>query len=567
MFSFDSQPIVFLGVGYGLLWLTSALALAPAWLRPPSIGRNKHLFLWLALGALAFMRFPILVFNRELNPDESQIITQALTLHQDPVFWRSVDGTTGGPLDSYLLALPGLLGLPFNYIVAHGVALLLVMASLWLLFRTLERWFGEEVARWALMPSLILLAMTQNADLVHYSSEHLPILFLGLLYANYARVLQERLPSPALLYGTGLVAGLVPFGKLQAVPMMACVGLFVVVDLLTRRQMTLPQKARRIAWLLLGGLSFPLLVVLLTLWKGVFDDMMTFYVVANLKYGSGGNPWAGLLRIPAFLAQVAEFSWFIWLSIGLAGLFLLSLIRSRFRVYTDPKIWIFILVLIGFVLLAITRTGSEYKHYLLFLIAPVGLLNGWLLSEIRHAFRSQPNVPALIAAGALAAVLIPYGVRYVNWKQNHEPLNLYVQDSRMLPQSAVTQQVLRYARPGEKLAVWGWECRYYVEAQMPQGVNENHTIRCIFDHPLRDAYRERYVRDLERSRPPVFIDAVGHSLWVNDRATQGYESIAPLRAFVAAHYHFVDDIDKTRIYVRNDRYKSVPVATSYFHVD
>lgn len=556
MFSFDSNPVYFLAIGYGLLWGVGALALSPSLLRPNTVWRSRTFFLVLALGAVVFMRLPILVFNQELNPDESQIIAQALTLHDDPVFWRSVDGTTGGPLDSYVLLIPGWLGLSFDYISARITGLILVLSTLWLLFRTLERWFGEQVARWALVPSLVLLAMTQSADLVHYSSEHLPIFLLGLLYYGYARQLAEPVPSGSRLYLFGLVAGMIPFGKLQAVPMLFCAGLFVAIDLLTRPNLAIALKTKKLLWLLLGGLSFPLLVVILTLAAGVFHDMITFYIIANFNYGGGdGQTWAHLLRLPAFFQRIEEFNWFMWLS-GMLGItFLIVTARNRFRWHTNWRIWAFLISLIGSIFIAITRTGSEYTHYLLFLVSPIGLLNGWFLSEIQNATRSNRVLATSIAVLTLAAALVPYGIRYVNRALHHTPFNPFVQSSRHVPQSAVTQRILQYAKPGEKLAVWGWQCKYYVEAQMPQGVNENHTIRSVFNHPMRDVYQKRYIKDLRRSMPPVFVDAVGNSLWLNDRATQGHESIAPLRDFIATNYRFAGEVDNTRIYVRTDRYQ------------
>src|SRR5689334_20995257 len=43
---------------------------------------------------LVAWRWPFLLCAHEYNPDESQFVAGALTLAHDPVFWRSVDGTT-----------------------------------------------------------------------------------------------------------------------------------------------------------------------------------------------------------------------------------------------------------------------------------------------------------------------------------------------------------------------------------------------------------------------------------------------------------------------------------------
>ncbi len=104
------------------------------------------------------------------------------------------------------------------------------------------------------------------------------------------------------------------------------------------------------------------------------------------------------------------------------------------------------------------------------------------------------------------------------------------------------------------MVVWGWQCRYYVEAQLAQGTAENHSERCIFQHPLQAVYRQRYLRDMKRTRPVVFIDAVGkNSTWVQDVATQGYESFPELAVYIRKNYAYLGRIDDTRLFIRKDR--------------
>ncbi|MEZ4905561.1 MAG: hypothetical protein R2822_29255 [Spirosomataceae bacterium] len=100
MIAFDDFPVVYFSLGY---LLAAAIGLLACW-KP--IKYQELLFLLAAFLLVIFMRLPILVFNQEINPDESQMIAHALTLKQFPVYWQSVDGTTIGPLDNYLLVFP-----------------------------------------------------------------------------------------------------------------------------------------------------------------------------------------------------------------------------------------------------------------------------------------------------------------------------------------------------------------------------------------------------------------------------------------------------------------------------
>jgi len=45
-------------------------------------------------------RWPTLFLSRQFNTDEGFQIVGAATLRHDPLFWRSIFGTTTGPLDS-----------------------------------------------------------------------------------------------------------------------------------------------------------------------------------------------------------------------------------------------------------------------------------------------------------------------------------------------------------------------------------------------------------------------------------------------------------------------------------
>src|SRR5688500_1496949 len=76
-------------------------------------------FLLIAIACLFAWRWPFLLESREFNPDESQLIAGAMTLTFDPVFWRSVDGTTSGPLNFYALLPMHAIGLPLDYFTAR----------------------------------------------------------------------------------------------------------------------------------------------------------------------------------------------------------------------------------------------------------------------------------------------------------------------------------------------------------------------------------------------------------------------------------------------------------------
>jgi hypothetical protein len=89
---------------------------------------------------------------------------------------------------------------------------------------------------------------------------------------------------------------------------------------------------------------------------------------------------------------------------------------------------------------------------------------------------------------------------------------------------------------------------------MRQATREAHTYQEIMPSRLYDYYRARYLRDLSRHAPPVFVDTVGFGQFgFSDRSTQAHESFPALRDFVAKHYRQTADVAGTRVYVRLDR--------------
>ncbi|WP_031528499.1 hypothetical protein [Dyadobacter crusticola] len=534
MINFDHSPTVYWLLGYllaGMIVLFAGYKKLPA-----------NAFVLLGIVLLFMMRLPVIVFNRELNPDESQMLSHAITLFQDPVYWRSVDGTTIGPLDNYLLVIPRLLGFEINYTSGRLMGLLCSAGSLLFLFFALKNWFEERTARLAWIVPLVLLSFTQEVDFVHYSSEQFPVFLLALCIWLLSRISTQNgnlQPSAFLL---GLVAGAVPFAKLQAVPqafVLVFAALFYVYQWFKNRRDIVP-----LVLLLLGGLTFPLLALIWTLVHGVFHDMIDFYLLGNAIYAGGegflgipGQFWRIFSLSPDF--QIYTYALLVPILVSVAGFFNAAEKKKGKRVVLTT---IISLLLAG--VYAVTKSGNDFIHYLNFCILPWSLLAAAGIQRISKFAIIFPAAFLLWFAGNDALGFVKE--RRLN--------NFYSVDAVTLAQSPVVQELKKYSSGTDYMIVWGWQCRYYVEAQLAQGTAENHSERSIFAHPMREVYRARYMSDLERTRPAFVLDAVGkNSFWVQDKKTQGIESYPALLTFVQNNYKYIGDFDGTRLFVRKDR--------------
>lgn len=525
---FSTYPFLYFFLGYSLAALLGLLTLR----RQPVFS----LFLLLALSLLLYMRLPVIFYNRELNVDEGQMLTQAMTLLKDPVYWRSVDGTTGGPLGSYFLLIPGLLLGNFSYMTGHLGAVLLIGTTIVFLTLALKNWFGTRVAQLIALPVLLFYAFTQYGDFVHYSSELVPVTLLSILVYLLSKPAFLTNAGAAVAFGVLCLA--MPFGKIQSLPLLAaCLGYYLYLVVVN--------KAYKSLVLAIASGITALGLLILVLWlNDVLDDFLFYYINANFNYGDGGNWGQNLLKLPA------QFSVGFDYSLVILPLIICSLLVALNRGKLRSDLFLFSLGLLVMGILAVSRTGTGYTHYLFFLVIPFALLSATLLAA----------VGSLHWSGALALTgtsLVTLGILTLVHVKKEHMLNHYSSTptfNRTFPISPVGEIIDSYKQPGDDLVVWGWNCQYYVETQMPQGVAENHTIRSSFDHPLRDEYQERFMENMQRNHPAVFVDAVGKtSFWMQDPATQSYESFPALKNYINQGYRLVSNDHDVRIFVRNDR--------------
>lgn len=148
MLTFSNNPFLYWLFSYSFCWLVLAITL----FRPRM---SSWVFMVLNVVMLLLLRLPSIVYNEEISVDKSQMIAHAITLKVDPIYFRSVDGTTGGPLSSYFLVLPILLGFPPNYTVARMCACMLISLSLIFSLHTCSLWFGRMAARLSIIANRI----------------------------------------------------------------------------------------------------------------------------------------------------------------------------------------------------------------------------------------------------------------------------------------------------------------------------------------------------------------------------------------------------------------------------
>jgi hypothetical protein len=509
----------------------------------------------LALAAvLVAGRWEWLKVDRPLNPDEGLWLANAWRYTFDIVPWRATSSGTSGPLTPWLLTLLGFCGAPLDYATAHTVALGLQIAVVCLAYGTIRIVCGEASARLATMPVALLLGRTGHPDFVHLSSENVPLVLMAACGWAAAHGLQGGVAecrSKWWLVFAGVLAGAVPFAKLQAVPMalvMSCVIATAAVVASSSRQ----NRFARLISFGGGGCIVPIAILGMVWWAGVFGDMWHMYVDGCLAYGNSSASEEN------YAARVSYLIWespvFLTLSatvVATTATAVIGCVVSGWGRTERFRRWLLFAsaVYLATGLFCVAKPGHHFPHYLMLLTLPLMLLSGTALQVILSA---QPKrlwsaVGAGLACIAPVVVLSQCGLRgscFVEGVYYDRVLAALVQR----PPTAEAGVVAELSDPDDEVAVWGaWRSDIYIEARRRPAVRDVELSGAIVPGPFRDYSRRRFLEDMQRNRPRLFVDAVCYAGFPADdwqvfgkeiveRRLGGHETFAELGEFVSRHY-------------------------------
>jgi len=526
-----------------VLWLTLvAIAVARSSIREPALGGGRRLdaaFWGVLTIALPVWRLWPLLYNGELNVDESQVLAQAMRFGIDPVPWRSVVGGSSGPLNTWIVMWAPLVGLPYSYLPARITSLACILVTLYATAWTAGRICGKRLSLLLTLPATTLMLTTLNPDFLHLASEMLPSALLACLVTL---VWNRWYPPPAWhSFAIGIVAGALPFTKLQVAPAAVAMFCYAVGTLIWQCRST-TACASNMFRLLCGGVMVPTLILGPVVAAGAWEDFTTFY----LRYGATYNTTRILDASPWSLvvAGSREFSAFwIPLTLGLAIGALWSRIWQRHRGLFPFVALMPIFGYAALMLLLATWTRMGLPHYLILLLGPL-TLTGCAFARLGMAGgRMRGRVVVVV----VAATLLIQGAMFVS-EACRKP--------RMLSHwgiagHAVADEAKRLSATGDTLFVWGWSPKFHVMSGLPPATRFAVNTTPVGDGPAAALYTRRTLEDLANSKPRVILDATDEFIAVNPvkGLAATYLSLPPLAGLIERNYSLVmkAELDSSRL--------------------
>ena len=528
-----------------------AVALAPA--RQRLRGRAP-LFLALILGTLLLARLPLLCYDR-LNPDEAFLLASAMRVPLDPVAYRSFDAMTSGPLNVYAQSIPAWFGAPLTYVSSRLTGALLVFGTLLFLWLTYRRFLGGRAGSIALMPSLCFYAFAWDADFTHCSSEHVAV-FLGAaaLFLLAGEYRGASAPGQWRMALAGIVAGSLMFAKLQALPVEAAI--LGIAALIAWRQ---AQRTAALAALAGGAALVPAVFLAMFLSCGVAPHFWISYFRSNAAYTGVAalTPFGRIQTAWNLLFQTSNLGAYelgmmvVWTAgLAAAALALRGAARRGLREPAELALAALLLLAAGFT--AVAAPGREFMHYELFLVVPSGLVTAasflWIRTwlETRAPRAAVPQKRIAVACFILLTCCVPTALR--------EHIDDAWDADYFAPAAPLPAAIRSYASARDTVVVWGWRSGLYIASRRVPGTRFADSVLQMEPGTYEQYYRDVYLSDFRRSKPAVFVDAVGPGDFTyTDRSKAGYETFEGLRQAVARDYRQVEEIDGARLFVRNDR--------------
>ncbi len=494
-----------------------------------------------AIVAFAAFRWSSWTSPQEFSPDESLALSGALTLWSDPLFFRSVEGTTAGPLHVYLL-MPAALGVgPHGYFFARLTGHVLLLGTLFLagtFIRRLDR-VAEAVA---VLAAISAFGFTRSTDFQHASTELLPCFLVVLAIWFQLRVPAPRWGPPCI----GLALGLVPWAKLQVAPVALGVGVtFVALACRERRW----RDAARMT----GAALLPTVVIVAAVASaGIMEDMVVPYLLSNTIYPSATqySTFSALRGFGTALFEDGQMGILLVLGGGLALMApLLPRAGARRTRILTWAVWGWLAV--SWFCVAAPR--RPYLHYWYVVAAPLTVLIGLAVARLR----AEPGPIARPASvrwsiAILAVLMLPLAA----WRMAGPDRSGWIRQifARYQRENQELAGLTRpFLRPADSMAIWGNRCGLYIELGLPQGTRQGHTAYQFLKSKAQGYFLRVYWEEFRRRQPAVFVDATGGDNLMSDVPNQPHENFAVLADAIRRDYTLIAHRYGTRIYLRNGR--------------
>ena len=501
------------------------------------------MFLIIFISLLIAKSNAYLLSFENLNPDEAQMISNAIGLFNKNFNIFEFDGTTSGLLNSFILLWPLILNLEITFLTAKLTSIFLISSITYILFKIIFAQTKNLKTTFLLFsPFFIFFIFTKDPDFSHYSSELFSTL---ILISVYWIVKKNEKISYSKIYLSSFLLGLTFFSKIQFFPVAFIMLCLINYDFLIKKNYKII-----ISSFLYFFSSFALVLIIFII-SGNLKDFLynNFLFVLNFIQSSQSEKilfeavTKNQVKLSSTIASGFKdhlFQNLIFHSLYLYFIIFILLISKI--ISTKKKSILFsrdiikISIIIISYIFVILIPGKLHRHYLLALFPFIPLV----LSQIIFSYEKMKiKIFSKYISYSLMVLIIPllfsgfaedkkfYSQKFKFEKFNIENINF---------KSPRIFDYMFEENKNKKLYIWGWIPEWYVLSYLPSAARETISEKQIEISKNREYYRKRLMKDLEKNNPNLIIDSVKKKSFRYNKPSQSINSFNELKVFINKKY-------------------------------
>lgn len=501
------------------------------------------MFLIIFISILIAKSNAFLLSFENLNPDEAQMISNAIGLFNKNFNILEFDGTTSGLLNSFILLWPLILNLDITFLTTKLTSIFLISSITYILFKIIFTQTKSFKTTFLLFsPYFIFFIFTKDPDFSHYSSELLSTL---ILISVYWIVKKDKKISNSKIYLSSFLLGLTFFAKIQFFPVAFIMLCLINYDLFLKKNYKII-----ISSFLYFFSSFALVFIIFII-SGNLKDFLhnNFLFVLNFIQSSHSEKilFEAITKNQDKLQStiLSSFKDHLFQNLIFHSLYLYFIIfillvskiisiKKRSILFSRDIIKILIIIL-SFIFV-ILIPGKLHRHYLLAVFPFIPLV----LSQIIFSYEKMDiKIFSKHISYSLIFLTIPLlfsGIiedkKFYSKKFKFENFNF---ENIHFKSPRIFDYIFEENR-NKKLYIWGWTPEWYVFSYLPSAARETISEKQIEISKSREYYRERLMKDLEKNNPNLIIDYVKKKSFRYSKPSQSINSFNELKIFVNTNY-------------------------------
>jgi len=542
---------------------------------------SRILFIICSIATIFIFR-GLSLYADSYNPDEGQHLANAIALSHDGRFWVATDTTTFGPVSAVIILIAHKIisiffpSFGITYFLLRLINIIIISISFVLLLKIFEARLFRKTAWIISLFYVIFFCFYWNSYLLSFNSEYTYILFISIsLYAIYEFQNKNNIFQ---LVTAGFALGIMPFIKLQTLPMCFVLAIWCFYEILKNEYISLGKRKVRKHYAFLvyiGMAALPtifLFIYCLTYTNGIKNAF--FYYILNAKSHLGKhtlNQYVDFF-ITKLFPWLFSHIWFSRISIISLLAFIVSfalILTKKVKIKACSN-WIFSFMLLLFSVEAVTQPMRLFRHYIIFLVVPaivfymetvvllaaveykrIMLPKLYIPKAMKHAFRKDNVI-------TFCLVILTF-VLFANYPKN-VLRETVLSDKRIIGYentylTQASQYIVEHTVSDDYIVVWGWEQRVLVFANRKSGTAQTDIQRLY--PPYSPINIDMYISDIKKNKPKLIIDVVApESSIYSNKDIYGLENHIQVWPAICNDYTMTDtlpapDGSTYRVYTRN----------------